>query len=145
MGIFIPSTSPPSLCTDAVRARHRQAIVSSIMIYQSRLPMFVSCLVSLFYVSLAAPLEVTDTVFFSSPPGYIPTRLFHSPINHPKEFSSCGVQVDTPAPFFSSLSSISRPFCLPRHQVRVFHHRSFRHLLFHSLIAFVTYSYCVYT
>src|ERR1700679_1956299 len=70
-----------------------QAIVSSVTIYQSRLPFnvcLVSCLNLAPSVSLAAPsLEVFETVFFplASWDTLPPPRPSIFSIDHPKEFS----------------------------------------------------------
>lgn len=73
------------------------------MIYRSRPPLDV-CLVSCLcpYVSLAAPLEVLETVFFPTP-GTSPPRLFRFSIDLSKEFLPCDMQVDTLTPFSQSL------------------------------------------
>lgn len=151
----LPSTSPHLVCTDAIRACHPQAVVPSVTNCQSP-PPFNVCLVSCFYltpsVSLAAPsLEVLETVFFLLASwGAIPLRLTTRSIIR-KNSHPCGIQVDTPALFSRSLFSLflsirfRDSFGLLRHQVRGFHHRSFRHLLFP-----VTYSlrnillFCIY-
>jgi len=131
-----------------------QAIVSSVTIYQSRLPFnvcLVSCLNLAPSVSLAAPsLEVFETVFFplaswdTLPP--LDHLSFLSIIR--KNSHPCGIQVDKSAPLPPSLSFSLRfrdssVYC----DIWFAFPPSFPSSLtfFQSLIAFVTYSYFVYT